>query len=224
MPRRPTARVYGEARGGARGGHPADRHQCVGPGQRSGDRAPGRRGRAARPLHQVDRRPDHPAHRQCRAVRFGRRLRLRAAPVVRVRPGPPGRRNRPRPRPPPRRRRARRPPASLRPVRGRRAAVRRRHRHRRRHRPRRARRSPRCAPARHRRPPHRRLDGRDGSAAGTGRQDQMYSSAIAPSRHLATVTMRPPPSNSPTTQVHSPDPNLSGWDVMRGGVPPADST
>ena len=55
-------------------------------------------------------------------------------------------------------------------------------------------------------------------------QDQMYSSAIAPSLHRATVTMRPPPSNSPTTHVHSPDPNLIGCDVIWGGVPPADST
>ena len=39
---------------------------------------------------------------------------------------------------------------------------------------------------------------------------QMYSSAMAPSRHFATVTIRPPPSNSPTTHVHSPDPNPIG--------------
>ena len=39
---------------------------------------------------------------------------------------------------------------------------------------------------------------------------QMYSSAMAPLRHLATVTMRLPPSSSPTTQVHSPDPNRIG--------------
>ena len=58
-------RGYGEARGGAGCGHPADRPQYVGPWQRSGDRAPRRRSRAARPLHQVGRRPDHPAHRQC---------------------------------------------------------------------------------------------------------------------------------------------------------------
>lgn len=44
--------------------------------------------------------------------------------------------------------------------------------------------------------------------------DQMYSSAIAPSRHFATVTMRPPPSNSPMTQVHSPDPKAIGWDLI----------
>ena len=55
-------------------------------------------------------------------------------------------------------------------------------------------------------------------------QAQMYSSAIAPSRHLATVTMRLPSSNSPMTQVHSPDPNAMGWDVIWGGVPPAEST
>jgi hypothetical protein len=42
----------------------------------------------------------------------------------------------------------------------------------------------------------------------------MYSSAIAPSRHLATVTIRPPPSNSPMTHVHSPDPKEIGWDVI----------
>jgi len=52
----------------------------------------------------------------------------------------------------------------------------------------------------------------------------MYSSAIAPSRHFATVTIRPPPSNSPTTHVQSPDPNLTGWDVIWMGVPPAVST
>jgi hypothetical protein len=51
--------------------------------------------------------------------------------------------------------------------------------------------------------------------------DQMYSSAIAPSRHLATVTMRPPPSNSPMTQVHSPEPNAIGCALIWGGVPPA---
>ena len=48
----------------------------------------------------------------------------------------------------------------------------------------------------------------------------MYSSAMAPSRHLATVTIRAPLANSPTTHVHSPDPNLIGWDVIWGGVPP----
>ena len=31
-----------------------------------------------------------------------------------------------------------------------------------------------------------------------------------PDKHLATVTIRPPPSNSPTTHVHSPDPNPIG--------------
>jgi len=51
----------------------------------------------------------------------------------------------------------------------------------------------------------------------------MYSSAIAPSRHFATVTIRPP-SNSPTTHVQSPDPNLTGWDVIWMGVPPVVST
>src|SRR5947209_19131368 len=56
------------------------------------------------------------------------------------------------------------------------------------------------------------------------RYDQMYSSAMAPSRHFATVTMRPPPSNSPTTQVHSPDPNLIGCETIWGGLPPAEST
>ena len=56
------------------------------------------------------------------------------------------------------------------------------------------------------------------------RYDQMYSSAIAPSRHLATVTIRPPPSNSPITHVHSPDPNAIGWATIWGGVPPAEST
>ena len=43
---------------------------------------------------------------------------------------------------------------------------------------------------------------------------QMYSSAMAPSRHLATVTMRAPFSNSPMTHVHSPEPNLIGCDVI----------
>jgi hypothetical protein len=43
---------------------------------------------------------------------------------------------------------------------------------------------------------------------------QMYSSAMAPSRHLATVTMRAPSSNSPTTHVHYPEPNLIGWDAI----------
>jgi hypothetical protein len=44
--------------------------------------------------------------------------------------------------------------------------------------------------------------------------DQMYSSAIAPLLHRATVTMRPPASNSPTTHVHPPDPNLIGCEVI----------
>jgi hypothetical protein len=44
--------------------------------------------------------------------------------------------------------------------------------------------------------------------------DQMYSSAIAPLCHLATVTIRPPLANSPTTQVHCADPNLIGCDVL----------
>jgi hypothetical protein len=39
---------------------------------------------------------------------------------------------------------------------------------------------------------------------------QMYSSAMAPSRHFATVTIRLPSSSSPTTQVQSPDPNRTG--------------
>lgn len=50
--------------------------------------------------------------------------------------------------------------------------------------------------------------------------DQMYSSAMAPSRHLATVTMRAPFANSPMTHVQSPDPHLIGWEVIWGGVPP----
>src|ERR1019366_5995573 len=37
---------------------------------------------------------------------------------------------------------------------------------------------------------------------------------IAPSRHFATVTIRPPFWNPPTTHVQSPDPNLMGWDVI----------
>ena len=37
---------------------------------------------------------------------------------------------------------------------------------------------------------------------------------IAPPRHFATVTIRPPFWNSPTTHVQSPDPNLMGWDVI----------
>jgi len=48
----------------------------------------------------------------------------------------------------------------------------------------------------------------------------MYSSAMAPSRHFATVTIRLPSSNSPTTHVQSPDPNLIGWDLICAGVPP----
>jgi hypothetical protein len=44
--------------------------------------------------------------------------------------------------------------------------------------------------------------------------DQMYSSAIAPFSHLATVTMRSPLPNSPTTHVHSPEPNLIGCDMI----------
>ena len=50
------------------------------------------------------------------------------------------------------------------------------------------------------------------------------TSAIAPSCHVATVTMRLPSSNSPMTQVHSPDPNLIGCEVIWGGVPLAGST
>ena len=53
---------------------------------------------------------------------------------------------------------------------------------------------------------------------------QMYSSAMAPSRHFATVTIRPPLSNTPITHVQSPDPKAMGWDVIWGGVPPADWT
>lgn len=53
---------------------------------------------------------------------------------------------------------------------------------------------------------------------------QMYSSAMAPSCHLTTVTMRLPSSNSPMTQVHSPDPKAIGWEVIRGGVPSTEST
>ena len=49
-----------------------------------------------------------------------------------------------------------------------------------------------------------------------GRYIQMYSSAIAPSLHFATVTMRPT-ANSPTAHVHSPDPKLMGWDVILDG-------
>ena len=63
-----------------------------------------------------------------------------------------------------------------------------------------------------------------GTALRVWLHDQMYSSAMAPLLHRATVTMRPPPSNSPTTHVHSPDPNLIGCDVICGGVPPAEST
>src|SRR4029077_1520156 len=47
---------------------------------------------------------------------------------------------------------------------------------------------------------------------------------MAPSVHFATVTIRPPPSNSPTTHVHSPDPNPMGWDEIWIGVPPVLST
>src|SRR6476660_9119686 len=47
---------------------------------------------------------------------------------------------------------------------------------------------------------------------------------MAPSVHFATVTIRAPPSNSPTTHVHSPDPNAMGWDEIWMGVPPVLST
>lgn len=54
--------------------------------------------------------------------------------------------------------------------------------------------------------------------SGFGRQiggyAQMYSSAIAPSCHFATVTMRLPSANSPMTQVHSPDPKAMGCAVI----------
>src|SRR4051794_807211 len=43
----------------------------------------------------------------------------------------------------------------------------------------------------------------------------MYSSAMAPSRHFAMVAIRPPSWNSPTTQVHSPEPKLIG---VRGNL------
>src|SRR5258708_32817082 len=72
--------------------------------------------------------------------------------------------------------------------------------------------------------PVRRRAGPPISPGRDGRYSQMYSSAIAPSRHFATVTIRPPPSHSPTTQVHSPDPKPIGWDVTWRGVPPLDST
>jgi hypothetical protein len=52
----------------------------------------------------------------------------------------------------------------------------------------------------------------------------MYSSAIAPSRHFATVTMRLPSANSPITQVQSPDPKAMGCEESWGGVPPTEST
>ena len=45
---------------------------------------------------------------------------------------------------------------------------------------------------------------------------QMYSSAIAPSRHFATVTMRLPSANSPITQVQSPDPKAMGCEGELG--------
>lgn len=48
----------------------------------------------------------------------------------------------------------------------------------------------------------------------------MYSSEMAPSSHLATVTMRAPFSNSPIKQVQSLEPNLIGCEVIFGGVPP----
>ena len=48
----------------------------------------------------------------------------------------------------------------------------------------------------------------------------MYSSAIAPSRHFATVTMRLPSANSPITQVQSPDPKAMGCEESLGrGAP-----
>jgi hypothetical protein len=42
---------------------------------------------------------------------------------------------------------------------------------------------------------------------------QIYSSATAPSRQRATVTMRAPLSIAPTTQVHSPEAILIGCEV-----------
>lgn len=51
------------------------------------------------------------------------------------------------------------------------------------------------------------------ASPGIERYSQMHSSAMAPSRHLATVTIRPPFSNSPTTHVQSPDPKLIGCDA-----------
>src|SRR5919107_3970851 len=64
----------------------------------------------------------------------------------------------------------------------------------------------------------------EGAVDHVERYNQMYSSAMAPSRHFATVTIRPPPSNSPTTQVHPPDPKAIGWDFTWTGVPPVLST
>jgi hypothetical protein len=43
------------------------------------------------------------------------------------------------------------------------------------------------------------------AAAGNAGYIQMYSSAMAPSRHFATVTIRLPLSSSPMTHVHSPE-------------------
>ena len=50
-----------------------------------------------------------------------------------------------------------------------------------------------------------------------GHYSQMYSSAMAPSCHLARVTIRLPFSSSPTTQVQSPEPNPIGWDLTWTG-------
>ena len=57
-----------------------------------------------------------------------------------------------------------------------------------------------------------------------GHYSQMYSSAMAPSCHLARGTIRLPFSSSPTTQVQSPEPNPIGWDSTWTGTPPVPST
>src|SRR6266581_5570751 len=54
--------------------------------------------------------------------------------------------------------------------------------------------------------------------------NQTYSSAMAPSCHIANVTIRLPFSSSPTTQVQSPEPNPIGWDLTWIGTPPVLST
>ena len=63
----------------------------------------------------------------------------------------------------------------------------------------------------------------DGSFSGDRRPSAMVLPpdvllSEGPSRHFV-GHQRSPFANSPTTQVHSPDPNLIGCDVIWGGIP-----